>query len=158
MRRWHRTPAVVVPAAVLSALLVTGCVTVKKSVLDRSWSSEPVATEDVYVFLRSERDVLPESCTRVALLYATAGGSVRGPRMIEKLREEAGQLGANAVYVQTMNEPGTVERVAGAVFDVPVDSDSDALALRCDEADLPRSVRQGPVAEARPDSLPADTP
>ncbi len=129
------------PWIFLPAILLAGCVSVQKSVLDRSWASEPVPTEDVYVFLSSERDTLPASCTRVAILRATAGGSVRGPRMIEKLREEAGRLGGNAVYVQSMNEPGTVERVAGAVFDLEVESDSDALALRCEEADLPRRSR-----------------
>jgi len=42
-----------------------------------------------------------------------------------------GKLGGNTVYVRSMEDAGTAERIVGAVFDVPADRDSDALALFC---------------------------
>jgi hypothetical protein len=53
--------------------------------------------------------------------------------MIDKLRSEAGKLGANAIYLRTVEDPGTGERVASAIFGTEADRDSEALALWCPE-------------------------
>ena len=50
---------------------------------------------------------------------------------LAKLREEAGKLGANTLFVQTMEDPGTAERIASGVFGTSADRDSDSLALYC---------------------------
>jgi len=96
------------------SLLLTGCVSVSKTVLiDRSAS--PVPEEEVDVFL--PRDTVPGSCERVALLH------VSGPEAFtdegdfwNKLREESGKLGANMLHIQTMEDPGTGERVCRRHF------------------------------------------
>jgi hypothetical protein len=113
-------------------LLVASCVTVSKSVLDPSFQSAPVPKEEVDVLLASFGDEIPGDCTRVAILHAS------GPEdwteegdMIEKLRDEAGKLGANTVFVQNMVDPGTGERIVSALLDEEPDRDSDALALYC---------------------------
>lgn len=115
--------------SLLLLLAVTGCVTVSKSVLmDRS--DTPVPRDGVYVFLES--DTIPASCERVALLHASGDEDVTDEgQMIDRLREEAGKLGANALYLRTMEDPGTGERIASAVFGTSADRDSDAIALWC---------------------------
>lgn len=51
--------------------------------------------------------------------------------MVDKLREESGKLGANAVHIRTMEDPGTGERVVAAFLRTRPDRDSDAVALWC---------------------------
>jgi hypothetical protein len=113
----------------LPIVVLAGCVTVSKSVLmDRSHS--PVARDDVYVFIAG--DAIPESCQRVALLHASGDEDLTEEGdMIDKLREEAGKLGANALHLRTMEDPGTGERVVAAVFGTSADRDSNAIALWC---------------------------
>jgi hypothetical protein len=110
-------------------ILLTGCVTVSKSVLmDRS--SMPVPEESVQVFLAN--DPIPESCERVAILHASGEEDWTDEgQMINKLRSEAGKLGANALHLMTMEDPGTGERLVAALFDTEADRDADALALWC---------------------------
>jgi hypothetical protein len=112
-------------------ILFTGCVTVSKSVLmDRS--SMPVPEESVQVFLAN--DQIPESCERVAILHASGEEDWTDEgQMIDKLRSEAGKLGANALHLMTMEDPGTGERLVAALFDTEADRDADALALWCPE-------------------------
>lgn len=110
-------------------LLVTGCVTVHKSVLmDRS--GMPVPREDVYVFLSD--DSIPETCERVALLHGSGDEEFTDEAdMLDRFREEAGKLGANAVHLRGMEDPGTGERVASAILGTRSDRDGYAVALWC---------------------------
>lgn len=115
--------------ALTAALMVSACVSVSKSVLmDRSFA--PVPKQDVYVFLLD--DELPEDCERVALL--SASGEVDWTdeaQMIDKMREEAGKLGGNAIQLRSIEDPGTGERVVAALFDTEADRDGSAIALWC---------------------------
>ena len=77
-------------------------------------------------------DEIDESCERVALLHASGNeDSTDESEMLNKLREEAGKLGANLVHLQSMEDPGTGERVLGALFGTSVDRDSEAIAYYC---------------------------
>ena len=120
----------------LTVLLAT-CVSVSKSVLmDRS--AFPVPKEEVYVFV--DADEIPESCERVAILHASGDQDLTDEgEMLDKLREEAGKLGANAVQLQSMEEAGTGERIADALFETGADRDADAIALWC-----PNGPKGGP--------------
>lgn len=116
----------------LTAIVLTGCVTVSKSVLmDRS--AYPVPLEAVQVLLAS--DSVPASCQRVALLAGSGpeGWTDEGD-MWDKLREEAGKLGANWVQIQAIEDPGAGERFASALFGTQSDRDADALALWCPDS------------------------
>jgi hypothetical protein len=110
-------------------VLFMGCVTVSKSVLmDRS--NMPVPMESVYVFLAS--DTVPSDCERVAILHASGDQDFTDEgQMIDKLRSEAGKLGANALHLQAMEDAGTGERVVSELFGTEADRDADALALWC---------------------------
>ncbi|NNF25650.1 MAG: hypothetical protein HKN73_00315 [Gemmatimonadetes bacterium] len=115
---------------VLAVLLAAAsCVTVSKTVLqDRS--AAPVPTGDVLLLLPG--DAVPEGCERVAILHASGDEDLTDETDIyNKFREEAGKLGANAVEVRTMEDPGTGERVASALLGTESDRDSEAIALFC---------------------------
>lgn len=116
----------------LLAVLATACVSVSKTVLTEEFMSAPVPANRVNVLMASMGDSIPEDCTRVAILHASGDQDMTDEGdFLEKLREETGKLGGNTVYVRSMEDAGTAERIVGAVFDVPADRDSDALALFC---------------------------
>lgn len=115
-----------------AALFLAACVTVSKTVLTEAYVANPVPAGEVTVLLASMNDSIPSDCERVALLHASGDEDLtEESQMFDKLREEAGKLGANAVYVQNMEDPGTGERVVSAIFGTSADRDSDAVALYC---------------------------
>jgi len=119
----------------LLTLLTAGCVTVSKSVLlDRSMY--PVDRQEVRVFL--EGDSIPPTCERVALLHASGDEDFTDEGdMWDKLREESGKLGANAVLIHAIEEPGAAERIASGLFGTQSDRDADAIALWCPDGTPP---------------------
>ncbi|MHB1191961.1 MAG: hypothetical protein ACYC6F_02855 [Longimicrobiales bacterium] len=92
--------------ACLGVLLAAACVSVNKSVLTPGLA--PVPLGDVHVYFES--DSIPEH-TRVAILNAQgSSGFTNEGQMIDKLREEAAKLGANAIILSGMKEPGAGEK------------------------------------------------
>ena len=118
-------------SAIASGALLAGCVTVGTSVLmDRS--ATPVPEQDVYVFLPS--DSIAPSCERVAILNAQGPTDFTDEtQMIDRMREEAGKLGANAILLQGIEDPSGAERFAGALFGTGSDRDGQSIALWCPE-------------------------
>ena len=102
--------------AVMSFLTVSsGCAhfgeafqTVDSSVLTSSYAGQPTPLEEVGVLIGD--DVSSADCERVALLRAVASASV-----VDKLRAEAGRLGANTVDLRSfratpaLRSPDTIE-------------------------------------------------
>lgn len=116
-------------AALGAVLVATACISVNKTVLmDRS--TNPVPQDEVHVFL--PRDEIPSTCQRVAILNASGDESFTDEsQMIQKLREEAGKLGGNAILMGEIEDPGSGERIASALFGTTSDRDSQAEALWC---------------------------
>lgn len=109
------------------AVLLGACVSVNKSILAPNPTGRTFRMEDVTVFF--ERDSLPEH-TRLAILNAHGDVEVTDESdMIDELREEAGKLGANAIVLGEIDEPGTGARIAGAVFDIPTERETQAVAI-----------------------------
>lgn len=125
--------------AILLSMVLAGCVSVNKSVLTREFQSRPVPRDEVFVFMASAGDSIPSQCVRVAIMHASGAEAATEAKMIDKLREEAGKLGANAVFIQSMEEPGTGERIVSALFGTGSDRDADAIALNCP----PDVIRRG---------------
>ena len=111
--------------AIIAAVAVSGCVHVSSSVLDHGYQAYPYTLHEVDVFLLS--DTPPTACERVALLHASGSNNASETKIIDKLREEAGTLGANAVHIQSAEDAGNVERALGEVFGSTSDKDWDAL-------------------------------
>lgn len=119
--------------AILGLLMLAGCVTVSKTVLTEEFSSAPLPEQQVMVLMASLGDTMSSECVRVAILHASGDQDTTDEgEMISKLREEAGKLGANTLFIQDMEEAGTAERVIGEIFDVEADRDSEAVALYCE--------------------------
>jgi len=126
MTGWNRRMRSLLPCLVL-ALGATACVNVGKTVLNRSFQADPVARDDVYVYVPG--DTVPEH-TRVALLDAEGDADLfQNSDLINKLREEAGKLGANAIILGELEDPGTGARVAEAILGTTANRTGQAIAI-----------------------------
>ena len=108
---------------VLVLFLASGCTPFLEayrphsSVLSSDYQGQPIAAEEVRLFLAS--DVIPADCRRVALLRAAPTRTV-----VDVLRAEAGRLGANAVDLRDF-------RTAGATQPGQAEGYWNAVALAC---------------------------
>lgn len=115
--------------ALLGLAFTASCVTVNKTVLmDRS--AYPVPQSEVYVYL--PEDELPEDCERVALLDASGEqDATTEAQMLDKMREEAGKLGANAIQLRAIENAGAGDRIVSAILDTSPERSGRAVALWC---------------------------
>lgn len=90
---------------------------VNSSLLTSDYLTEPLHPEDVEVFIAE--DVPPEECERVALLRAAPTATV-----VDRLRAEAGRLGANAVDLRDYRYPERDQHYGG-------EAAWNAIALHC---------------------------
>ncbi len=110
-----------------AVVLLAACVSVNKSILDRSLIGTPVPKGEVYVYLPG--DTVPEH-RRIAILNAKGDVDVTDEgQMIDKLREEAGKLGANAIILGDTEEPSTGAKVAKAFLGTSADRRTQAIAI-----------------------------
>lgn len=106
---------------------VAGCVSVNKSILAPNPTGRTFRVEQVYVYL--PEDSLPEH-TRLAILNAKGDAeSTDEAEMIDELREEAGKLGANAIVLGELEEPGTGALIARAFFGTTANRETQAIAI-----------------------------
>jgi len=111
------------------AVLSTGCISVSKSVLNDSYRYQPIPRDDVYVFFPYD-DVCEHD--RIAILAAEGDeGLTSEGQLIDRLREEAGKLGANAIILNGVMEPGDGERLVAAHSLDSADRRGQAVAIRC---------------------------
>jgi hypothetical protein len=116
---------------VLALFLASGCAPFMEaylpysSVLSKDYLGQPLAAEDVNVFLAS--DIIPDDCRRVALLRAAPTRTV-----VDVLRAEAGRLGANAVDLRDYRTTGASQPgQAGGHWPGQAGGHWDAVALYC---------------------------
>ncbi len=114
-------------ATLLVAVLAVACVSVGKSVLNTSFRANPIERDNVYVYV--EGDSIPEH-TRIAILDARGDSDMTDEGdLLNKMREEAGKLGANAIIWGDSEEPGTGARVARALLGTSSNRTSRAIAI-----------------------------
>ena len=108
-------------------LLVTACITVNKSVLSEAHRGQPLPKERVHVYFAD--DTIPQH-ERVAILSAKGDETFSNEsQMIDKMRAEAGKLGANAIILREMKDPSTGAKVAAAIFGTSATRKGEALAI-----------------------------
>lgn len=108
-------------------LIVAACVSVNKSVLSTSRVSYPVPKEQVQVYFAG--DTVPEH-DRIAILNGSGDDTMTNQaQLIDKLREEAGKLGANAIILQDVKEASTGAKVAQAILGTSAKRKGEALAI-----------------------------
>ena len=75
-------------------------------------------------------DQVPGKYEEVAILNASGSTSwTNEAQMNEKMREEAGKLGANAIILDATSEPSSGAKVAAAIFGVDVKRKGRSLAI-----------------------------
>lgn len=109
----------------LALLALAGCVTVSESVLIRGLP--PVHPDNIVIYFAD--DEVPEH-KRVAVLVGRGhyAATTEG-KMYDKLREEAGKLGANGVIVEEFREPSGTGKVVSAVLGVGGNRKGQAMAI-----------------------------
>ncbi len=109
----------------LFALTLTGCITVSESVLMQGLP--PVPAENVTIYFAD--DDIPEH-DRVAVLAARGHYSMTTEgKMYDKLRQQAGKLGANAVIVEDLRDPTGTGKVLSAVTGFGGNRKGQAMAI-----------------------------
>ena len=111
----------------LFVVFAAACVSVGKSVLDTSFQADPIAEGDVFVYVAG--DSIPEH-TRVAMLDAKGNTDWTDEGdLLNKLRQEAGKLGANAIIWGDTQDVGTGARVANALLGTLANRTTTAIAI-----------------------------
>lgn len=96
---------------VAALLLLAGCVQTQATLLDGT-TYPPVHEDDVVIYL-SEDDI-PAEWKAIAIIHAQGEAQLtRESQMLRKARERAGELGANGLLIEDINEPSAVAQVAG---------------------------------------------
>lgn len=115
-------------AALAGALLLAGCVSVNATRLGPATARPPVPAEEVAIYRTA--DQIPGRYEEVALLNASGDASMTNEsQLFRAMRRKAGQLGANAIILDAVSEPGAGTRVAAAVLGVGVDRRGKAVAV-----------------------------
>lgn len=111
----------------LSSIVLVGCVTANVTRLNQT-SRPPTTPDQVTVYL-DEADIEGEYEKMAVINLEGASGWTDESDIYKKAREEAAKIGANGVLFETMEEAGTGERVASALFGTGSDTDSKMVAI-----------------------------
>lgn len=130
---------------ILAAILfpLAGCVTVHSTLLPGAERAGVPLEPRLVDILISPPDTLPSDCQRIALLTAEGDASFTNRQeMIDKMREEAGRLGANTLFLSSIDEPGGLETAPNR--------NSEALALFCEVGGPNPRAAEPPTPDVQP--------
>ena len=111
----------------LSSIVLVGCVTANVTRLNQT-SRPPTTPDQVTVYL-DESDIQGEYEKMAIINLEGASGWTDESDIYRKAREEDPKIGANGVLFQSMEEAGTGEQVANALFGTGSDTDSKMIAI-----------------------------
>ena len=95
---------------------LAGCVSTQLTMLDLTAPKRPAVHPDSVRIYRTP-DRVKGRYEEIALLHATGETDWTSERtMLESMRRKAGRAGANGVILDSIKEPGTAERIAGAIL------------------------------------------
>jgi hypothetical protein len=119
------------PAVLLIAVLITACVQTKYTLVNPGGAKyDPVPPDEVWL-VTSETELDTLQYVRLAIIEATGSGEwTNQTGMLDAIRKQAGKLGANAVLLPQINEPGAGAKVAAAVFGTGTQRKGSAIAIR----------------------------
>lgn len=127
-------------ATCIIATALAGCVSASATMLNPGATQPPVPEAEVRVFLAS--DSIPAACQRYALIHAQGSANMTDEtKMIEAARRRAGKIGANAVQLQTMRDPGTGRQIANALFGIGANRKGEMIAYRCGDTPAPATTQ-----------------
>lgn len=109
---------------------LTGCVAVNTTPLGLPMGENRGVIPPDQVAIYRTADQIPGKYREVALLNASGSTTWTSEAgMNSKMRTEAGKMGANAIILDAMSEPGSGAKVAAAVFGVDVKRKGKAIAV-----------------------------
>ena len=111
----------------LFGFILSGCVTASVTTLNNT-DRPPISPEDVTIYLQ-ESDIKGEFEKMAIIDLSGASGWTNEEQIYEKARKEAAEIGANGVLFQEMEEAGTGEQVASAIFGTGSDTDAKMIAI-----------------------------
>jgi hypothetical protein len=115
-------------ALCLVLLAGTACVRTTATKLGSGQTRSPVPPDQVAVY-RTFANV-PGEYEEVALLNSSGEASwTNEEQMFNSMRKKAGQIGANGVVLDAVNEPSSGAKVAAAIFGVGADRRGQAIAI-----------------------------
>ncbi|MDH5203870.1 MAG: hypothetical protein OEW69_11540 [Nitrospirota bacterium] len=109
-------------------LFLASCVTTEAVKLGKTAQRPPVFWEDVIVYRTA--DQVPGKYEEIALLSSTGDADLTGEKqMWDSMRKKAGELGANAIILDSMSEPSLGAKIVSTLFLVSADRKGKAIAI-----------------------------
>jgi hypothetical protein len=116
---------------VFATLFVAACVTTHHTLVNPSAERYPPVSPDSVIIVTTAAELDTLEYVRVAIIEATGSGELTSQtEMLEAMRKKAAKLGANAILLPEINEPGAAARVAGAVFGTGTERRGSVVAIR----------------------------
>lgn len=113
---------------IIAGLLFTACVSTQAVRLGNTPDRPPVTPDHVVIYLTPDK--VPGRYDEVALLSSKGdAGTTSETKMYDSMRKKAGELGANAVLLQNVEEPGTGSKVFHVLLHTSADRKGKALAI-----------------------------
>jgi hypothetical protein len=107
---------------------LTACVSVQTAPLGGGVIHPPVAADKVAIYRTA--DQVHAKYEEVALLSASGDSSMTSEeQMFKKMRQQAGELGANGIILDSVSEPSTGSQVAHALLGTSADRHGKAVAI-----------------------------
>jgi hypothetical protein len=114
--------------ALASVLLISACVSTQATRLGNGTIRPPVSPDQVAIYRTA--DQVPGKYEEVALLSSKGDYSMTDEeKMYRSMREKAGEMGANAIILQSVQEPGTGSKVAKALIGLSANREGKSLAI-----------------------------
>lgn len=108
---------------------LSACVTTNAARLGTATENRPALPAQSVALYRLASQV-PGRYEEIALLNSSGdSGFTDEARMFESMKKKAGELGANAVILDAVSEPGHGAKVAAAIFGVSAQRKGKALAI-----------------------------
>lgn len=117
-----------VKVACLAVVALSACVSTQATRLGGGTIRPPVPPDQVAIY--RTQDQVPGKYEEVALLSSKGDYSMTDEeKMYRSMREKAGEMGANGIILQSVQEPGTGSKVAKALIGLSANREGKALAI-----------------------------
>jgi hypothetical protein len=119
---------------ILLLILIAGlgaCVTTRHTFINPSAERFPRVSPDSVYIVTAESELDTLNYVRVAIIEASGSTEMtNSTNMLNAMRKKAGEVGANAILLPEINEPGAGVRVAAAVLGVETERRGTVVAIR----------------------------
>lgn len=145
-------------SGVLIIGLLPACVTTNATRLGNGAARPFIPSTQVAIYRTA--DQVPGRYEEVAVLNSTGTSQwTNEAQMFENMRQKAGQMGANAVILDGLSEPGAGAKVAAAIFRTTTERKGRAIAVYVfPEGVVPTTAASAPAATGAAGAIPASRP